>query len=63
LSVSEIPRLSKDPAPDNRDFTSKFKNIKVFNGRTIDLKGLQFSVYKLFFGLVLVSKPPEWDGK
>ena len=42
--------------PDDRDYTANFKNIMVFDGRTIDLKGLQISVCKPFlwacFGFV-----------
>ena len=56
--------LSMDPAPDDRDFTSYLKNLKVFNGCTMNSRGLQISVCKPFlwacFGLVVTH---EWDGK
>jgi len=44
LSVSEIPpqfRRGSNPAPAKRDFTSDFKSIKVFNGRTRNAKGVE----------------------
>ena len=41
LSNAFILSLSMDPAPAKRDFTSNFKNIKVFNGRTTNIKKVE----------------------